>query len=123
MPSYFGEGLAKGISPFAQELFKSKLQEGREQRKPSAQLQSGLLDAVRSMTQAPTTADLQAGSDLAEQTAQPGSRMDMNQIVQALSKGASPEMVGQANQGQNFLDNLSKMGISSLGADSIGVNR
>lgn len=122
MPSYFGSGLAEGISPYAKELFKSKLQEGREQRKPSAQLQSSLLDAVRSMTQAPTTADLQAQSDAAEANATPGSRLDMNQIVKSLAGGASPEMV-QTPQPQRILQALKEMGISSLGGDSIGMNR
>ena len=32
MPSYGWEGLAEGISPFAQELFRSRLSEGSEQR-------------------------------------------------------------------------------------------
>lgn len=123
MPSYLASGLAEGISPLAVELFKSKLQEGREQRKPGAQLQSSLLDAVRSMSQAPTTADLQAGSDAAEANGVPGSRMDMNQVVSGLARGASPEMVGQANQGQNLMNTLQKMGITSLGGDSIGMNR
>lgn len=123
MPSYFWQGLAEGLSPLAQEGFKSKLQEGREQRKSGAQLQASLLDAVRAMSQAPTTADLQAQSDQAEANAVPGSRLDMNQVVSSLAKGASPEMVGQANQGENLMSTLQKMGITSLGGDSIGMNK
>lgn len=123
MPSGVWSGLAEGVSPFAQELFKSRLKRAEEERKPGAQLQRGLVDALRSMQQAPTTADLQAQSDLAEQNAQPGSRLDMNSAIQTMAGGASPEMVGQANQGERFMGALNKMGITSLGADSIGLSK
>ena len=122
MPSYFASGLAEGISPFATELFKSKLQEGREQRKPSAQLQMGLLDAIRSMAQAPTMADLQSQSDAVEANAAPGSRLDMNSLVQTLAKGASPEMV-QTPQPQRIMQAIKEMGISGLSGDGMTLKQ
>lgn len=122
MSSYGWSGLAEGISPYAQELFKHKLKEKEEKRKPAYQLQSGVLDAVRSMTQAPTTADLQAQSDAVEANAAPGSRLDMNQVVKSLAGGASPEMV-QTPQPMRIMEALKEMGVTSLGGDSIGMSR
>lgn len=117
MPSYAWQGLSEGIAPFAKSLFDSQIRMREERSRPEYGIRVGLADAIRSLQAAPTTANLQTGADLAEHTATPGSRLDLNQVISSLSRGASPGQVQQANQGQGLIDTLRKAGFAGIGAE------
>lgn len=127
MPSYLASGLAEGISPFAKSLAESRLKMAEEDRKriaeeqkPSAQLQRGILDAIKAIQSAPQAGIESQGMDLERRAAMGefGTSPNLQQLTATMTP--TGRRIGQAEE---FIKVLKDTGIGGLTSEGISFQK